>query len=413
VGSPHKIIIFSDHLNLQYWRLPQRISRRVAREVLELSEYDFEICHLPGRLNGRADALSRRPGYDQGKNNNKDVTVLPDHVFVRAGKIERALPMRRIIPHEEMEPANPIYKQDKEMLKPWVDAHRLKRVEGTWYKDGRRVVTGKMEHKRLFIQAHHDMPAYGHPGINKTYQLTSRRYWWPNMRQDVSDYVKGCAECQRNKVNTRPTKATLSPIFPVHEAMPFETVALDFITKLPISQGYDSILTITDHDCTKAALFIPCKESMTAEETAGLIIQHVFLRFGLPLKFISDRDPKFASRFIRGLCKATGTTQNISTAYHPRTDGQSERTNQWLEQYLRFWVDERQDNWHMYLPLAEFAHNNWPNETTRESPFFVLYGFNPRADWMDRPSPIPQVVLRIDQFKRARQRAQELMVKAQ
>ncbi len=265
VGSPHKIIIFSDHLNLQYWRLPQRISRRVAREVLELSEYDFEIHHLPGRLNGRADALSRRPGYDQGEND---------------------------------EPANPIYKQDKEMLKPWVDAHRLKKVEGTWYKDGRRVVTGKMEHKRLFIQAHHDMPAYGHPGINKTYQLTSRRYWWPNMRQDVSDYVKGCAECQRNKVNTRPTKATLSPIFPVHEAMPFETVALDFITKLPISQGYDSILTITDHDCTKAALFIPCKESMTAEEMAGLIIQHVFPRFGLPLKFISDRDPKFASRFI-------------------------------------------------------------------------------------------------------------------
>ncbi len=100
-------------------------------------------------------------------------------------------------------------------------------------------------------------------------------------------------------------------------------------------------------------------------------------------------------------------------AYHPRTDGQSERTNQWLEQYLRFWVNERQDNWHAYLPLAEFTHNNWPNETTGESPFFVLYGFNPRADWTDKPSPIPQVALRLDQFKRARQRAQELMIKAQ
>jgi len=195
--------------------------------------------------------------------------------------------------------------------------------------------------------------------------------------------------------------------------MPFETVALDFITKLPISQGYNSILTITDHDCTKAAIFIPCKESMTAEETAGLIIQHIFPRFGLPLKFISDHDPKFASKFIRELCKGMGTTQNISMAYHPRTDGQSERTNQWLEQYLRFWVNERQDNWHTYLPLAEFAHNNWPNETTGESPFFVLYGFNPCADWTDKPSPIPQVALRLDQFKMARQRAQELMIKAQ
>ncbi len=100
-------------------------------------------------------------------------------------------------------------------------------------------------------------------------------------------------------------------------------------------------------------------------------------------------------------------------AYHPWTDGQSERTNQWLEQYLRFWVNERQDNWHAYLPLAEFAHNNWPNETTGESPFFVLYGFNPQADWTDKPSPIPQVALRLDQFKKARQRAQELMIKAQ
>ena len=412
-GSPHKIIIYSDHLNLQYWRLPQRISRRVTREVLELSEYDFEIRHLPGRLNRRADALSRCPGYNQGEDDNRDVVVLPDHVFVQAGTTQCAPPMRRIVAQEEMEATDPIYTQNEELIKPWVNTHRLKKIEGTWYKDGRCIVTRGMEHKRTFIQAHHNAPVYGHPGINKTHQLTSRRYWWPGMRQDVMNYVQGCAECQRNKVNTRPTKAPLSPIFPTHKAMPFETVTLDFITKLPISQGYDSILTVMDHDCTKAAVFIPCKESMTAKETTGLIIQHIFPRFGLPLKFISDRDLKFTSRFIRGLCKGTGTTQNISTAYHPQTDGQSERTNQWLEQYLQFWVNEQQDNWHAYLPLAEFAHNNWPNETMGESPFFVLYGFNPHTDWTDKPSPIPQVALRLDQFKMARQHAQELMIKVQ
>ncbi len=87
-GSLHKIIIYLDHLNLQYWRLPQRISWRVAREVLELSEYDFEICHIPGGLNRRANTLSRKLGYDQGENDNRDVMVLPDHIFVRAANIE-------------------------------------------------------------------------------------------------------------------------------------------------------------------------------------------------------------------------------------------------------------------------------------------------------------------------------------
>ena len=195
--------------------------------------------------------------------------------------------------------------------------------------------------------------------------------------------------------------------------MPFETVAIDFITKLPVSQGYDSILTITDHDCSKATVFIPCVEEISGEETAALYAKHVFTRFGLPLKIISDRDPRFASKFTRELCRVLGIQQNISTAYHPRTDGQSERSNQWLEQYLRFWVNERQDDWAQRLPVAEFVHNNWPNETTRESPFHILMGYHPRADWTDKRSPIPQVTTRLEQLKEARNKAQELMKKAQ
>jgi len=96
---------------------------------------------------------------------------------------------------------------------------------------------------------HHNLPVYGHPGINKMYQLTCRRYWWPNMHKDVMSYIRGCMECQRNKINTCPTKAPLQPIYLRSEAMPFKTVTLDFITKLPISQGYDLILIVMDHNC--------------------------------------------------------------------------------------------------------------------------------------------------------------------
>ena len=227
---------------------------------MELSEYDLEIHHIKGTSNGRADALSRRPDYDQGENDNKNITVLPNHLFVRASQVQTLEDENppAILTIQDMTKDNPIYKQNEVILKAWVDPHQLKKIEGLWYKEGRRVVTNPLAERRTLIQLHHDPPVYGHPGINRTIRLLERHYWWPNLRKETTEYVQGCAECQRHKVNNRPTKAPLSPIYPTPEALPFETVALDFITKLPESQGYDSILTITDHDCTKMSVFIPC-----------------------------------------------------------------------------------------------------------------------------------------------------------
>ena len=119
------------------------------------------------------------------------------------------------------------------------------------------------------------------------------------------------------------------------------------------------------------------------------------------------------SKFTRELCKLMGIEQNISTAYHPRTDGQSECTNQWVEMFLRFVTNYKQDDWACWLPMVQFAHNNWPSDTTRKSPFFLLMGYNPRADWKHTMSPLPQVTLRVDQFKEAWAQAQNLMIKAQ
>jgi hypothetical protein len=195
--------------------------------------------------------------------------------------------------------------------------------------------------------------------------------------------------------------------------MPFETIALDFITKLPESQGYDSILTIMDHDCTKATIFIPCREEINAEGTAALYIQHIFAHFGLPQKVISDRDPCFMSKFMQEVCCITGIEHNPSTAYHPRTDGQSEHSNQWVETAICFISDYHQTNWAPYLPIAQFAHNNWPSDTMQKSPFFLLMGYNLRTDWILAPSPLPQVTMRLEQLKQARDTVQQLMIKAQ
>ena len=117
----------------------------------------------------------------------------------------------------------------------------------------------------------------------------------------------------------------------------FETVAMDFIAKLPLSNGYDSILMVTDHDCTKAVILIPCNEAITAEGVAKLYLEHVFKHVGLPKMFIHDQDTRFMGNFATKMCQALSSKQNASTTFHPRTDGQSERTNQKLEQFLRFY----------------------------------------------------------------------------
>jgi hypothetical protein len=164
-GSPHKIIIHTDHANLQYWRQPHKISRRIAREVLELSEFDIELRHIPGKSNRRADALSRRPDYDQGERDNEDVTVLPDHMFARATNSETVLVPRFTS------------SQDEEILRPWIDPHNLKKFNGEWWKEHRRVVTGNQELRHKIIHNHHDLVAFGHPGISQTTELVARFYW--------------------------------------------------------------------------------------------------------------------------------------------------------------------------------------------------------------------------------------------
>ena len=126
-------------MNLKYWRDPQKISRWVAREVLELSEYDLEIHHIKGTSNGRANALSQRPDHDQGEEDNKDITVLPDHLFMRAGRVQEQEGEELVqeLTVQEMTKENPIYQQNEATLKAWIDPHKLKKVGDLWYKDGR------------------------------------------------------------------------------------------------------------------------------------------------------------------------------------------------------------------------------------------------------------------------------------
>jgi len=159
---------------------------------------------------------------------------------------------------------------------------------------------------------------------------------------------------------------------------------MDFVTGLPESEGYDAIWVVVDR-LTKMRHLVPCKSSIDTAGLSDLFINYVWKLHGLPNTIVSDRGTQFASAFWRHLCARLGIEVKLSTAFHPQTDGQTERLNAVMEQYLRCYVNYLQDDWVKWLPLAEFASNNQASETTGISPFFGLQGRHPRMDFHQAP----------------------------
>src|ERR1700691_1495645 len=319
-----QFIILSDHDNLRYWKSPRNLNRRTARWHADLQEYDYLIQHIPGKENIPADALSRPPNADRGKDDNQGISVIPPERFANAAQLE----------------------------------DELTEIQ-----------------KRANMVLVHDHPTAGHPGRDETIRKAKTHTTWTGMNQWIADYVKGCATCQQNKILIHKKRAPLYRITTNDDALPFQQVAMDLITGLPLHNGKDAILTIVDHGCSRAAIFLPCTTKITGLGIAQLYMDHVYRWFGLPTKIISDRDPRFTSHFGRALTEKVGIHQNLSTVFHPQTDGISERKNQWIEQYLRLVTSASPEDWTYWLAIATAVHNNRRNETTDLSPNQILLGF--------------------------------------
>jgi hypothetical protein len=226
------------------------------------------------------------------------------------------------------------------------------------------------------------------------------------MKMLITQYVKGCTVCQHTKSQTTKPRVPIYPITTNANASPFETIALDLIVDLSPSQGYNSILTITNHDCMKAAIFIPCCQPVDAEGILWLYANYVFPHYGAPKKVISDRDTCFMAQFSLELYRVLGIKRNINMAYHPQTDGQSERTNQWLEQYLWIYSNYQQDDWARWLPLVQFVHNAWPSSTTGKTPFELIMGHTPTLQGWTGSTNMPTLDQRKEHLQDVRERAQ-------
>uniref|UniRef100_A0A670JV70 Gypsy retrotransposon integrase-like protein 1 n=1 Tax=Podarcis muralis TaxID=64176 RepID=A0A670JV70_PODMU len=236
-------------------------------------------------------------------------------------------------------------------------------------------VPGEVLRRRVLKQLH-DTPTAGHFGQHKTMMLVTRQFWWPRVREDVREYVRGCDRCQRANGERKVPAGLLEPLPTPNK--PWEVVSIDFMTDLPKSRGKTAVMVVVDL-LTKMCHFIACSHAVTAEETARLFVEHIFRLHGAPLRVISDRGKQFTSRFWRKLMSLLQVEVSFSTARHPETNGQAERANSILQQYLRCYVSERQNDWVEKLALAEFAYNNAEHVSTGMNPFMANYGCHPRA----------------------------------
>ncbi|GJZ06089.1 putative reverse transcriptase domain-containing protein [Tanacetum coccineum] len=204
------------------------------------------------------------------------------------------------------------------------------------------------------------------------YQDPKKLYWWPNMKEEIAIYISKCLTCGKVKVEyQKPSGLLVQPEIPQWK---WENITMDFVTKLPkMATGQDTIWVIVD--ClTKSAHFLPMREDDTLEKLTRQYLKEVVSRHGMPVSIISDRDGKFTSHFWKSLNKSLGTRLDMSTSYHPQTDGQSERTIQTLDDMLRACVLDFEKGWDKYLSLVEFSYDNSYHTSIKAALFEALYG---------------------------------------
>lgn len=427
-GSAIPIHVLTDHRNLEYFMTSKHLNRRQMRWSEFLSRFNLHIEYRPGKQGVKPDSLTRRsqdlpeggderllhqsqtvikremlqgfPEQDLERIQSTDpIATLDQPTAVRANINRRRVRFQLPVPEETVS-EQPVELAEwlKDLLEkgyeedPIPDSvlHALDRGDDRHpdlslalcsrrsnylFYNGRLYIPELDELKAELMRECHDNPVAGHPGKTKTYHLMSRSYYWPDMARQVARWVKNCDTCRRITPSREGLQGVLRQLEAPEQA--WKDISMDFITHLPVSYSYDAILVVVDR-LTKFRHFIPCNGTCDAEQVAKLFRDHVWKLHGLPTSIVSDRGTQFVSAFWTHLNRILKTRAFLSTAYHPQTDSQTERMNASLEQYLRAYVGYLQDDWSEWLATAEFANNSAVSETTRCSPFFALYGFEPR-----------------------------------
>lgn len=269
------------------------------------------------------------------------------------------------------------YKSD-----PWFKVDKnveglIKGKDGVWRRQMQIVVPNVDTLYNDILAEVHDTPYGGHTGIQRTYDLVHRFFWWPGVRAKIIDYVGTCHTCQRNKRSRQSPPGLLNSLEVPDR--PWESVSMDFVTQLPMTKGGNTQIMVFVCRLTKMVHFAALPTETDAIAVARCFVHNVFRLHGLPKTLVSDRDSKFTGKVWQEVHNLLGTKLNMTTAYHPQGDGQVEIMNQVLEDMLRHWVSPSQDNWDILLDCAEFAVNNAISASTQDTPFRLNYGQDPHT----------------------------------
>lgn len=390
-GSASPIDVVTDHKNLTYFSTTKLLTRRQARWSEYLSQFNLVIRFRPGKLGAKPDSLTRRwdvylkeggSGYASVNPQNFKAIFTSEQLSASLRASSLYEPVLRGVHTLDISslhsdilsalPSDPITLAH--MSKTPLDPRWSLDDSGFLRLDNRIYVPDIGDLRLRVLRYKHDHLLSGHFGINKTLELIRREYTWPGIRSFVQDYVKSCTTCRRSKAPRHRPYGTLQQL-PIPDK-PWNSISMDFIEQLPSSSGFTAILVVVDR-LSKQGIFIPTYDTITSPQLAQLFVLHIFSKHGVPSHVTSDRGSEFVSHFFRSLAKALDMTLHFTSGYHPEGDGQTERTNQTLEQYLRSYCNYQQDNWSDLLPLAEFAYNNAPSATTGLSPFFANKGYHP------------------------------------
>ena len=392
--------VYTDHKTLLNFATQKDLSRRQARWMEELSIYDCKFVYVKGEDNTMADALSRYPtshtSSDLIAQNNAQhphIGFKKDNIFLLHRSTTIPTPFTAIAALTDINPQKTKLEfsiDDDTITKlregyqndPWcqklISASRgmpnLLIKDGLWFINERLIIPANCGMREHIFRLAHD--TLGHFGFHKTYETIRNAYFWPQMRKDLEEgYIPSCVDCLRNKNSTIKPTGPLHPL-PVPDDR-CQSISMDFIGPLPLDEGYDCLLTITDRLGSDIRI-IPTTTTLKAKDLAVLFFDNWYCENGLPSDIVCDRDKLFMSAFWKHLNIISGIKCKASSSYHPQSNGASERTNKTVNQCLRFHVERNQKGWVRAIPRIRFHIMATINKSTGYSPFHLRFGRSPR-----------------------------------